>query len=261
MSDTATQEKHAEWHYQWTAYEDTEAFLFFDWIQPRTVEDFRDKHVLDAGCGPGHHTRLVAPVARAVTAMDLNTGDIARARLAAFQNIRIVEADIATYSPNELYDVIYCIGVIHHTDNPDKTFANLKAMLRPGGLLIIWCYSREGNELVWRVVEPVRKYFLRHLSRPILGIISNVVTALMYPIVHTVYRLPLRFLPFYEYFENFRRLSFRRNMLNVFDKLNAPQTDFIAHDRIARWFNPAEFGDVSLTPYKGVSWRGSGVKK
>ena len=59
--------------------------------------------------------------------------------------------------------------------------------------------------------------------------------------------------------QNFRRLSFRRNVLNVFDKLNAPQTEFISRDRVERWFDPRLFDDVAITPYRGVSWRASGT--
>jgi hypothetical protein len=45
----------------------------------------------------------------------------------------------------------------------------------------------------------------------------------------------------------------------VFDKLNAPQTQFISRARVERWFAPERFGDVSITAYKGVSWRASGT--
>ena len=62
-----------------------------------------------------------------------------------------------------------------------------------------------------------------------------------------------------EGFENFRRLPFRRNVLNVFDKLNAPQTDFITRERVQGWFAGSQFEDVTITPYKGVSWRASGT--
>jgi len=65
---------------------------------------------------------------------------------------------------------------------------------------------------------------------------------------------------FYEYFDNWRKLSYERNVLNVFDKMNAPQTWFISEKQIRSWFDPKEFSEIHITPYKGVSWRGSGVK-
>lgn len=72
---------------------------------------------------------------------------------------------------------------------------------------------------------------------------------------NTLYLLPLKFLPFYEYFQNFRKLSFYRNALNVFDKLNAPQVDFISYARAKNWVNDKRIADYNITPYKGVSWR------
>jgi hypothetical protein len=82
----------------------------------------------------------------------------------------------------------------------------------------------------------------------------------MYAPIYTIYKLPLKSLPYYEYFGNFRRLSFYRNTLNVFDKLNAPQVEFISRKRIDGWFSNTEFREVRIDHYKNVSWRASGVK-
>lgn len=253
------QGKQDEWYWQWSHHQSETEFLFFDWIAPRTLEDFRDKRVFDAGCGGGHHIQLVAPVAKHVTGMDLNAASVASQRLTNFSNVRIIEGDIAGYQTTELFDLVYCVGVIQHTDKPDETFDNLKRLCKSGGLLIIWCYSREGNELVRKVIEPIRKMFLRRMSRRAVEVISYLVTVALYVPIYTLYQLPLPMLPFYKYFQNFRKMSFYRNMLNVFDKLNAPQTEFISRARIEKWFNQNDFEDVAITAYKDVSWRGSGV--
>jgi len=255
------QQKHPEWLYQWERFKDTEAFLFFDWISPRTLEDFRGKRVLDAGCGPGHHMRLVAEVAEHVVGLDLNTADLAKQLLADVPNTSFVEDDLALHIAPEAYDIVYSIGVIDHTDSPDASFENLKKMTTQGGLTIVWVWSAEGNALMLNVIEPLRAALLRDQSRQRVEQIAHFLTAVLYPIVHTVYRLPVSFLPYYDYFKNFRKLSFHRNALNVFDKLNAPYTEFITRQRIERWFNPADYEDVSMTFYKGVSWAASGRKR
>ncbi|MCM2284785.1 MAG: class I SAM-dependent methyltransferase [Desulfobacula sp.] len=258
-SKVVQQVQQTEWHWQWSHHQSETEFLFFDWIAPRTLDDFNGKRVFDAGCGGGHHVRIVAPVARHVTGIDLNAASVASRRLAGFPNVQILEGDIARHQAEEAFDVVYCIGVIQHTDNPDKTFNNLKKLCKRGGLLIVWCYSLEGNELVWRIVEPLRKMFLRHMGRKTVEIISYLITVGLYFPIYTLYLLPLPRLPFYEYFQNFRRLSLYRNMLNVFDKLNAPQTEFISRARIEKWFNEKDFKEISITAYKGVSWRASGI--
>lgn len=254
------QAKQSEWKEQWTLLRDQERFLFEEWIHPNRLEEWRGKTVLDCGCGGGQHVDFSAAYAARVVGVDLNTSELARERNRHHANVEFVEADIATFAAPEPFDVVYCIGVIHHTDDPDATFAHLVKLCKPGGRLIVWCYSAEGNVWVRRLVEPARRLFFRRLGRRTLLAWSRVICALMYPAVYTVYRLPfLRRLPYYEYFENFRRLSFGRNVLNVFDKLNAPQTQFITRDRVARWFDPAIFDRVHLDAYKGVSWRASGT--
>ncbi|MDD5680762.1 MAG: class I SAM-dependent methyltransferase [Candidatus Omnitrophica bacterium] len=251
--------KQKEWQEQWELFRDEEMGLFADWIYPATLEDFKDKDVLECGCGGGQHTSFIAPYARHITAVDLNAVDIARERNRAFSNIEFIEADIADMDLKKQFDIVFAVGVIHHTDDPDKTFANLKKHVRRGGKLIVWVYSSEGNFLAKRAVEPVRKLLLAKWDRRRLIYLSRAITFLMYIPVHTIYRLPLKFLPYYEYFGNFRQLSFYRNTLNVFDKLNAPQVEFIDRDRVERWFDKREFSGVAISAYKGVSWRGSGI--
>jgi SAM-dependent methyltransferase len=255
------QAKQGEWHAQWSMLRDEERFLFEDWIWPNKLEDLRGKDVLEGGCGGGQHTSFVAEVARSITAVDLNTVDIARERTRRFDNVTFVEADLATMDLGRQFDVVFSIGVIHHTDDPDRTVRNLARHVKPGGRLITWVYSDEGNFLAKRLVEPVRKSFLTHLGRERLLRLSRGITAALYPPVHTLYRLPLPFLPYYEYFGNFRRLSFERNTLNVFDKLNAPQVQFITRARAESWLPAGDWQDVHVSAYKGVSWRASGTRR
>lgn len=256
-----TQVKQAQWLEQWQIFRDEELFLFADWIYPNRLEDFMGKMVLEAGCGGGQHTAFVAPLAGQVVAVDLNSIEVARERNSGFLNVEFVESDIAEIQLGANFDIVFSIGVIHHTDDPDRTVRNLVAHVRPGGRLIVWVYSKEGNWIAENVVERVRKCFMRTLSAAAILHLSKLATGILYLPVHTIYRLPLAFLPYYEYFDNFRKLSFRRNTLNIFDKLNAPQVQFITRDQVLNWFEDAKFENVHLAPYKGVSWQASGTRK
>jgi len=256
------QKKHEDWVYEWSKFKDSTQFLFQEWIYPHTLNDFQDKRVLDAGCGPGHHVRLVAPFAREVVGMDLNTGPIAREELKQFPNVTVWDEDLARAKSDRPFDMVYCVGVIPHTDNPDQSFENLKNLTRKGGILIIWACSFEGNFLNRTLVEWLKRKFILKLPKQILFYLAAATTLLLYPFVWTIYLLPfLKMLPFYEYFGNFRKLTFKRNMQNVFDRLNAPQTIFITKQQMERWFNNQDFDQVHVSSYKGISWRGSGIKK
>ena len=255
------QKKQVEWVEEWEMFECDDLFLFRDWIYPNKLSDFRGKDILECGCGGGQHTKLMAPIAKSITAVDLNTIDIASRKNSHNDNVMFVEEDIGHMDIGKTFDIVLSIGVIHHTDDPDQTVNNLKRHIKKGGKLIIWVYSYEGNVLVRSIVEPFRKMFLTKLDRKTLLRVSTIITRILYLLVYTVYRMRFHFLPYYEYFGNFRKLSFQKNLLNVFDKLNAPQVDFITESRARFWLPEDEFEDIHIDSYNNVSWRISAKKR
>ena len=237
-------------------------FLYKDWVHPNDENTWRDCDVLDAGSGPGIQVRLLSSTAKSVTAVDLEAIDVSKWKNQGNdKNIKYIKDDIMLMDLGRQFDVVNCVGTIHHTDDPTRTFKNLHKHLKPGGRMIIWAYAREGNGLMRAVVEPLRKLLLDKASHPVIYGLSYFLTTLMWPFVNTLYRLPLRFLPYYEYFGNFRKMSFHRNVLNVYDKLNAPQQYFLPKETIESWFNDSDYENVHISPYMGVSWRASGNKK
>ena len=184
------QKKQGEWVEQWQMFSDEELFLFKEWIGPADMDTFQEKTVLECGCGGGQHTAFMAPYAKRITAVDLNTVEIALNRNEKNNNVSFVEDDIATMDLKEEFDVVMCIGVIHHTDEPDKSFENIFRHCRKGGVVIVWPYSAEGNALMRYAVEPLRKVFFKNMDRNLLVIMSKVICALIYPAVYTVSRMP-----------------------------------------------------------------------
>jgi SAM-dependent methyltransferase len=159
------------------------------------------------------------------------------------------------------FDAIYSVGVLHHTEDPDRAFENLVRLLRPGGRIIVWVYSWEGNQVTRRLVEPLRRTVLQSLPRKALWALSWSITLPALLAVHTLYRLPLRALPMYEYLRRSQRLTMRKVAGNVFDKLNAPHTDFIRRERIESWLSHASLKQTHLSAHLGVSWRASATRR
>ena len=101
-----------------------------------------DERILDAGCGSGRVTELLAarlPTGR-VVALDGSPSMIeaARERLAGFgDQIEYVVADLGEPLPIEgTVDAILSTATFHWVPDHDALFANLAAVLRPGGRLV-----------------------------------------------------------------------------------------------------------------------------
>jgi len=103
---------------------------------------------LVAGCGTGKHPITLAKnfTKVDVVALDLSKTSLAYAiRLAEqFQvhNIEFIHGDILDVRKIEKqFDVIECVGVLHHMEDPELGLSSLLAVLKPGGLLNIGLYS------------------------------------------------------------------------------------------------------------------------
>src|SRR5512132_2397634 len=118
-----------------------------------------DETVLDAGCGSGRVTALVAerlPRGR-VIALDGSTSmlETARGRLAPFgQRIRFVLADLMAPLPiDEPVDAVLSTATFHWVPVHDALFAHLGAVLLPGGRLVAQCGGAGNLDSVVRVLE------------------------------------------------------------------------------------------------------------
>jgi SAM-dependent methyltransferase len=117
--------------------------------------------VLDAGCGPGRLARVAALGAARLVALDLGEHvERAAAVLEGLPNTRVVQGSVL--DPPFLdasFDVIYSVGVLHHTPDPAGAVQALARLLRPGGRLCVWVYPPE----YWG--GPVRRPFNRAVHR------------------------------------------------------------------------------------------------
>jgi trans-aconitate 2-methyltransferase len=104
-----------------------------------------DERVMDAGCGTGRVTEMLVerlPRGRAI-ALDASGGMVeqARQRLERFgDRVEYVQADLARPLPIEgTVDAVLSTATFHWVPDHDALFANLAAVLRPGGWLVAQC--------------------------------------------------------------------------------------------------------------------------
>ncbi|MDO8463074.1 MAG: class I SAM-dependent methyltransferase [bacterium] len=222
------------------------------------------ERVLEAGCGAGRFTAVLAGSGAAVSSFDLSQAVEANAaNHGNLPNVRIFQASITDipFAPGQ-FDRVLCLGVLQHTPDPAAAFHALAAQVRPGGALAVDVYRRDLLALLqW-------KYVLRPLTKRLppavlYRVIARAVPALL-PVARTARRIVgragARLVPIAEY----GHLGFTADIarewaiLDTFDMLS-PQHD---HPQtlaaVRQWFADAGFVDVVVEKgLNGIIGRGT----
>ena len=116
--------------------------------------------VLDAGCGSGRVTELLAarlPRGR-VIAVDASSTmiEVARERLAHIADrIEFVVADLGQPLPIGPVDAVLSTATFHWVPDHDALFANLAAVMRPGGWLVAQCGGAGNIASIKRILATI----------------------------------------------------------------------------------------------------------
>jgi SAM-dependent methyltransferase len=123
--------------------------------------------VLVAGCGTGEQALRTASrfTEAEVLAVDLSRASLAyaqqRAAALGLGQIAFAEADLTALGGLEgRFELIDCMGVLHHLADPAAGWRVLRGLLAPGGFMRIGLYSRLGRgplRSVRRLVGPPRR--------------------------------------------------------------------------------------------------------
>ena len=125
---------------------------FLKGLEKKRSDFWQSAKVMEAGCGTGNtlnHLAEIFPKA-SFLGVDLTPASLEKAKKKAesmelkniqFQQENILELDLE----EKKFDVILCIGVLHHTADMMQGIKRLKAHLVDDGVLILWLYGKYGR--------------------------------------------------------------------------------------------------------------------
>lgn len=133
--------------FQWTTFDVSEREEDTAVLTEKTglgLDAFAGKLVLDAGCGGGRYARLASEAGGRVVALDLSDAvEQARRLTAHLPNTLVVQGNLMDppLAPAS-FDIVYSIGVLHHTPDTRRAFDAIARLVKPGGHLAVWLYRR-----------------------------------------------------------------------------------------------------------------------
>jgi SAM-dependent methyltransferase len=257
------------WQWQHFTQEDARyADQFLGWIAPVRPEFFKNKIVLEGGCGKGRHTRLAADWgAKEVIGVDLSAAvETAFGATRHVENAHIVQADIYHLPIARTIDYAFSVGVLHHLPDARAGFKSLASRVRAGGHLSAWVYGAENNEWITNWISPLREGLTSRINPRALLHLSKLPAALLYVTTKFVYR-PLNHVAggaiaqhlFYnDYLMAISEFGWKEQHTIVFDHLVAPTAHYISRIEFEKWWRDVGATDVVIEWHNKNSWRGTG---
>jgi SAM-dependent methyltransferase len=211
-------------------------------------EDLKGKLVLDVGCGMGRFAEVATRWGARVVGVDLSAAAEVAAKNLADRDFAAFQADVFAlpFAP-ESFDVIYSIGVLHHTPDCEAAVKALDKYLKPGGLLVVWLYS--GYNKWYRFSDFWRRYTHKVKPETLHGILK-VAVPFFYNLNQGLQRVPLLGRPaagiVHHVFPVNRQKNPEARMLDTFDWYSPKYQSKHTYEQVFKWYEAMGMEDMRV---------------
>lgn len=121
------------------AYLNWKRAYWLDFLKKSNIQVPENASILDAGCGPAGIFML--NIGGSMDAFDPLLGEYRRLlphfKEEDYPHVHFFESTLEDYTPQQQYDLVFCLNAINHVANIEQGFDQLVRFTRPGGTLAV----------------------------------------------------------------------------------------------------------------------------
>jgi len=145
-------------------------------IDPKKLNFSKDIKILIAGCGTGQHAITTASKYKnaEIFALDLSFNSLSYAKRKAeelnYKNINFIQGDLLDLRKlDKKFDIIECVGVLHHMDDPLAGWECLTDCLKKDALMLIGLYSEKARQNIANIREKINSLRIKTTKKNIIN--------------------------------------------------------------------------------------------
>jgi SAM-dependent methyltransferase len=212
--------------------------------------DIEGKVVLEAGCGMGRFLDVVSRDGAALAVgVDLSSAvDAAYANIGQRPNVLITQGDIfrLPFKPGA-FDVVYSIGVLHHTPSCERAFKTLVSLVKPGGTIAISVYAATVKPGVPWALNIFRRQAWRVVTKRLPRAVMMAWSKYVVPIFWAIDRVPVvRYVRYLFPVLIYKNYPLEWSVLDTFDTYATELESRHRPKEVFRWFREMGLSEIDL---------------
>ena len=251
-----TQHYAASFGFQWHRYQTTQLdndevreadrnFRIKTGLRP---EELKGKLVLDVGCGMGRFAEVATRWGARVVGIDLSAAAEVAAKNLPDREFVALQADVfALPFAAESFDIIYSVGVLHHTPDCEAAVKALGKYLKPGGVLAVWLYSGYNK---WYRFSDFWRGFTHKMKPETLHGVLKVAVPVFYHLEGGLRKVPLvgraAAGAVHHVFPVNRQKDPEARMLDTFDWYSPKYQSKHTYEQVTRWYEAMGMEDMRV---------------
>ena len=224
---------------------------FLNWTKVIKNKNYwKDKNILDAGCGIGRNTYWpIKYGCKSAVAFDMDERTIIAAKnnLKKFNQVKIKKLSIYKIPFENKFDISFSIGVIHHLEHPKLAIENMIKATKPGGQILIWLYGYENMEIYVKILNPIRKVLFSRAPLLFVRICSYIPGLILYILVKSgLFKL--------EYLKFLKNFNFFQIQQIVFDQMLPKTAKYYKKEEALELLNNNKLQNLKIEWVNECSW-------